>query len=262
MNDNTDMNPTLNVYGLPRYATPKELADTSAVVIDVLRAATVAAYALDAGATQILPCREIEDALTLAERFSPDEVVLGGEREGVAIDGFQLGNSPEEYSPDRVAGKTVILTTTNGTRALDHARQAAELYMASFVDASAVVSRLIGRPQIAIVCAGTDGNISDDDVLLAGLLVDQLLRRSGIVYQQNAQAITARESWLSAFALPRSLGAEPLEPERLNDRLRKTLGARNLIALGLDDDIVAASQLDRFAFAPKADPQTLRIVAG
>ena len=75
------MKPTLNVYALPKYVDPEELAGGTAVVIDVLRATTTIVYALEAGATQILPCLEIADALALAEQFSPGEVVLGGERE-------------------------------------------------------------------------------------------------------------------------------------------------------------------------------------
>lgn len=253
------MNPILNVYALPRFVAPEELAGGTAVVIDVLRAATTIAYALEAGAREIIPCREVADALALAEQFADDEIVLGGERDGVAIDGFQLGNSPEEYSPEVVDGKTVIFTTTNGTQAMAHARQADEVLVAAFVDASAVVARLLDRERISILCAGTDGRISEDDVLLAGLLVERLQRGGGIVYQQNAQAITAREMWLSSFALPQALGAETLEPERLADRLRATEGAQNLLALGLDDDILAASQIDRFDFVPLLDPHLFRI---
>ena len=170
--------------------------------------------------------------MALAERFPADEIMLGGEREGVPIEGFQLGNSPEEYSPDRVAGKTVIFTTTNGTRAMDHARQADEVLVAAFVDASAIVARLLDREKISILCAGTDGHISEDDVLLAGMLVDRIQRQGGRAYQQNGQAITARELWLNSFALPQAFGAEPFDPDLLADRLRKSLGARSLIALG------------------------------
>jgi 2-phosphosulfolactate phosphatase len=253
------MKPTLNVYALPRLVEPEELIGGTAVVIDVLRAATTIAYALDAGANEVIPCLEVADALALAEQLPADQIVLGGEREGVPIDGFQLGNSPEEYTPDRVGGKMVIFTTTNGTRTMIHARQADEVLVASFVNASAIVRRLIDREHVHILCAGTDGKISEDDVLMAGLLVDRLQRQGGLAYQQNGQAITARETWLNKFALPQSLGAEPLEPARLVDELQKTLGAQNLIALGLDDDIFAAAQIDRFDLVPRFDPQTFRI---
>jgi 2-phosphosulfolactate phosphatase len=253
------MKPTLNVYALPKYVESKELAGATAVVIDVLRAATTIAYALEAGAIEVIPCLEVSDALKLAEQFAADEIVLGGERDGVPIDGFELGNSPEEYSPDRVGGKTLIFTTTNGTRAMTHARAADEVLVAAFVNVSAIVAQLLGREKVHIICGGTDGRISEDDVLLAGMLVERLQRQAGVAYQQNGQAITAREFWLNSFALPQALGAEPLEPDRLAEQLRKSLGAQNLIALGLDDDILAASRIDRFDGAPRLDTKTFRI---
>ncbi len=253
------MNPTLNVYALPRYVDPEELSGGTAVVIDVLRASTTITYALDAGAETVIPCLEVEDAMALAEHFRHDEVVLGGEREGVPIEGFQLGNSPEEYTPVSVGGKTVIFTTTNGTRALLHARVADEILIASFVNARAVARQLFDREHVNIICSGTDGRITEEDVLLAGLLVERLQREGGMVYQQNGQAITARESWLNAFALPQALGAEPLDPDRLAAELRKSAGGQNLMALELDEDILAASWLDRFDIVPRFDPKTGRI---
>jgi 2-phosphosulfolactate phosphatase len=253
------MKPTLNVYGLPRYVAPEELAGGAAVVIDVLRAATTVAYALDAGAKEIIPCLEISDALAWAKKFDEDDIVLGGEREGLPIDGFQLGNSPEEYTADRVGGKTVIFTTTNGTRAMRHARAAEAIFVAAFVNASATAAKLLERPKIDILCAGTDGRISDDDVLVAGLLVDRLQRLTGDAFLQNGQAITAREQWLHAFATPQTIGAEPLEPERLAARLRDTPGGENLVHLGMDEDILAASYLDRFDIVALLDVQTFRI---
>lgn len=255
------MKPTLNVFALPRYVEPEELAGGTAVIIDVLRASTTIAYALAAGAEQIVPCLEVEDARCLAEQYDADDIVLGGEREGVAIEGFLLGNSPEEYTPYRVGGKRVIFTTTNGTRAMLHARKADEILVASFVNASAVAQRLYDREHINIICAGTDGNISQDDVLVAGMLVERIQRQGGIVYRQNGQAITSREFWLHSFALPQALGAEPLEPERVALELCKGLGAKNLLALGMNDDILAASWIDRFDVVPVFDPKSGEIRA-
>jgi 2-phosphosulfolactate phosphatase len=253
------MKPTLNVYALPRYAEPEDLAGGAAVVIDVLRASTTIAYALAAGAEEIVPCLEVADAWKLAKQFPEDEVILGGERDGVPIEGFQLGNSPDEYTPYRVGGKRIIFTTTNGTRAMLHARAADEVLIASLVNASAVAQRLFDREHVHIICAGTDGNISQDDVLAAGMLVERLERQGGMVYQQNGQAITAREFWLHCFALPQALGAEPLEPERVALELCKGLGAKNLLALGMNDDILAASWIDRFDIVPRYDPKTGKI---
>lgn len=255
----TGMKPVLNVYALPKYVEAEEMAGAAAVVIDVLRAATTIAHALASGAAEVLPCLTVADARKLAEPLSAEKVLLGGERHGVPIEGFQLGNSPEEYTPDRVAGKTIIFTTTNGTRAMAHARLADEVLVASFVNASAIVRRLLDRERIHIVCAGTDGNITEEDVLLAGMLVERLQRAGGAIYRQNAQAITARETWLSAFGVPQALGAESPAGEPLASVLRRSLGGRNLLELGLDDDIFAAAQIDRFDVVPLLDPQTFQI---
>jgi 2-phosphosulfolactate phosphatase len=255
------MKPTLNVYALPKLVAVEELAGGSAVVIDVLRATTSIVYALDAGAKAVFPCLAISDALALAKQLPPGEVVLAGEREGAAIEGFDLGNSPDEFTPDRVGGKMVVFTTSNGTHAISHARAADEVLLAAFVNADAVVRHLVDCHHIHILCAGTDGKISNEDVLLAGMLVERLEREGGIVYRQNGQAITAREMWLHAFALPQALGAELLDPDRVAGELRKGLGAKNLLALGLDADILAASWISRFDLVPLLDGKTMRIRA-
>jgi 2-phosphosulfolactate phosphatase len=160
-----------------------------------------------------------------------------------------------------VGGKKVIFTTTNGTRAMIHAQRADEIFLAAFLNVSAVARRLFDREHVNILCAGTDGKIGQDDVLLAGMLVERLQREGGMVYLQNGQAITARETWLHAFALPIALGAEPLDPDRLAEKLQKSLGGQNLMELGLEEDILAAARIDQFDIVPKLDPTTMRIRA-
>jgi 2-phosphosulfolactate phosphatase len=253
------MSQVLNVYALPKLADPQDLAGGTAVVIDVLRASTTVVHALEAGAEAVLPCQEVDEAWALARKFSPGQFVLGGERHGLPIDGFDLGNSPEDYTPDWVGGKVVIFTTTNGTRAMMHARFATRILIGAFVNATAVCQELLGEERIHLICAGTDGQFSRDDVLLAGLLVTRLERSGAMGYQLNAQAITARENWLSSFSLPQALGAEPLEPERLAEELYRSPGGRNLANLALDDDILAAAQVDRFQSVPELDPKKFRI---
>jgi 2-phosphosulfolactate phosphatase len=250
---------TLNVYALPKLVEAKDLVGGTAVVIDVLRSTTTIVHALAAGAREVIPCAEVEEARQIVCQLSSDQVVLGGERGGLAVLGFDLGNSPNDYTADRIQGKTLIITTTNGTRAMAHARTASQILLGAFVNVSALCSQLQGRQAIHILCSGTDGQYGDDDILLAGLLVDRLQRRDGLGYLLNAQAITAQELWLHKFDLPRALGAETLEPERLAQVLCDTPGGRNLVELGLDKDILAAAQIDRFAIVPELDPATFRI---
>jgi 2-phosphosulfolactate phosphatase len=251
--------PTLHVHALPTLVTPEEMAGGIVVVIDILRASTTIAYALEAGATEVIPCLEVEEALELFGRFATGEAVLGGERNGLRIEGFDLGNSPREYTPESVGARTVIFTTTNGTRALDRCRLARRVLMGSFVNASETFEQLLGRDNVHLLCAGTRGQIGRDDMLFAGLLVERLQRRGGLHCEMNAQAITARENWTSSFAVPYVLGAEPMPAEVLARELRRSQGGRNLIAIGLEADILTASEIDRFQCVPELDIPSFRI---
>jgi 2-phosphosulfolactate phosphatase len=257
--EGTPMTRELNVHGLPSVVTPQELSQGIVVVIDVLRASTTIVHALEAGADTVVPCLEIDEARRVAAQLPASEVVLGGERGGLLIDGFDLGNSPSEYTAQAVEGRTVVFTTTNGTRAMMHCRQAQRVLIGAFVNARAVVEELVNAERVHLLCAGTEGDYSRDDVLLAGLLVERLTRRGGMNYQLNVQALTARENWTSSFALPHALGAEPLKPERLAAELSRSPAGRRLTAIDREDDILVASQLDRFDCVPELDPKAFRI---
>ncbi|HOM17491.1 MAG TPA: 2-phosphosulfolactate phosphatase [Thermoguttaceae bacterium] len=251
----------LNVYALPTIVKPEELAGGTAVVIDVLRATTTITYALAAGAREVIACTEIDQARQIASQYAAGEVLLGGERGGRPIDGFDLGNSPREYTPENVAGRTIVFTTSHGTAALAHVRTARQVFLAAFVNAQAVCDRLAGEDAIHIVCAGTQGQISRDDVLAAGLLVERIQRSSGDAYRLNAQAITARENWRYSFAVPFAVDAEPIPTDRLVAELRQSLAGQHLCELGYEEDITAAAQMDRFDCTPGMDPATMRITA-
>lgn len=253
------MSPALNVYALPTIVSPEQLAGGIAVVIDVLRASTTIVHAALAGAREVIPCTEVDEARRIAAGFAPGDAVLGGERGGLCIDGFDLGNSPSEYTPQSVGGRIVVFTTTNGTQALAVCRQAARVLIGAFVNARAVCQRLAEQEQVHLVCAGTRGEIGRDDVLLAGLLVERLVRRGGVNYTLNAQAITARENWLASFAVPIALGAEPMNPQLLARQLQNSPAGQNLTALGLGQDILEAAQLDLYDCVPEMDPRTMRI---
>ncbi|MBN1589373.1 MAG: 2-phosphosulfolactate phosphatase [Pirellulales bacterium] len=251
----------LNVHSLPSLVADEELAGSVAVVIDVLRASTTIVTALASGAREILPCEDVDQARVEAARLPPETTLLGGERQAMPIDGFDLGNSPSEYSSEKVAGKTIVFTTTNGTRALARCHGASRILLGAFVNASAVLDALAGAERVHLVCAGTDEQMSYDDVLFAGMLVERLQQRRDMLYELNAQAITAGETWKHAFALPISLGAEPLPAERLAEKLQKSLGGESLVKAGLKEDILAAAQVDRYAIVPELNLNSGRVIA-
>jgi 2-phosphosulfolactate phosphatase len=157
----------------------RDLSATHCVVLDVLRATSTMLTALANGANRIFPAREISDALRL--RAEHPGALLAGERDGVRILSaqtggvdFDLGNSPREFSPERVAGREIIMTTTNGTRALQACLGAERIFPGAWLNLGALAKRLC-REQAArllVVCAGTYEEAAYEDTLAAGALCD------------------------------------------------------------------------------------------
>jgi hypothetical protein len=124
----------LDVFLTPGEISPSEITDRTVVVIDILRASTTIVEALSAGAKSIYPVASIEEALRLANTFGRDEVLLCGERRCLPIEGFDLGNSPREFTAERVAGKTLVMSTTNGTNVMSLTTGATRVYIASLLN--------------------------------------------------------------------------------------------------------------------------------
>jgi 2-phosphosulfolactate phosphatase len=153
-----------------------DLRATACVVFDVLRATSTFVTALRNGAKAIIPVGEISEALVIRQKRP--EVLLGGERDGVRISAnginFDLGNSPREYTPETVRGKTIVSTTTNGTRALRACAGAQTVLAASFLNLTATAEFLQRKnfKNVLLVCAGTGENAALEDVLAAGALCE------------------------------------------------------------------------------------------
>lgn len=233
---------------LPRPDRISESTDV-AVVIDVLRATSVMATALAAGAARIVTCREISEARELAQRWQPD-VLLCGERGCQPIEGFDLGNSPGEYVDSRVVNKTLVLTTTNGTRAIEAASDAGELITASFLNLSAVIDSLAVSERVHLVCAGTEGEVTAEDVLLAGAIVHECQRRYAAELSDD-DSLLARQWWRSCA--PDSLASDPAFPsgKELAQRLRETRGGRNLVRVGYQPDLMRCAAVDSVTAIPR-----------
>lgn len=168
----------LDVFLAPSELSPAALDGRIVAVIDVLRATTTIAAALHAGARTVIPFLETEDAVRSAKQFDRGEVKLAGERHMVAIPGFDLGNSPLEFTPAAVQHRTVLLTTTNGTRALLASDDAKAVYIASYVNFSVTLSQLQhslnSGHDITMVCAAREGTPSLEDSACAGRFVREL----------------------------------------------------------------------------------------
>jgi len=154
---------------------PRDARRLAAVVIDVLRATTTLTVALAHGALRVVPVEGREQALALRAR--QPGVLLCGERGGVKIPGFDLGNSPEEYGAEAVAGRTLVFASTNGSRAMLACAGCGIRLLGAFVNASAVVDSLSGRPFVLLACAGKEGRFGLEDAACAGWLCQALEAR-------------------------------------------------------------------------------------
>ncbi len=241
----------LHVHFLPALMNSSNLAGGTAVIIDILRASSTIITALHNGAKCVVPCGTPDEARLIREKSNGESVLLGGERGGVLIDGFDCGNSPTEYAASRVAGKTIVFTTTNGTRALLKAAAAETILIGAFVNRQAVVDRLHAdqRP-VHLVCAGTDGEITGEDVLFAGAVVEALQQRhaSGRLTAQrwtlNDCAVIARGFWRQSVGANSLVGGDENLSAGIEAAMRVTHGGRNLIELGYDNDISLCSAVD------------------
>lgn len=259
----------LRVHLLPALFEPEDVRGGIAVILDILRASTVIVHALANGAEAIVPCLTIDAAREAAHALATGgqraltstdasgacatpSVLLGGEREGVAIPGFDLDNNPFAYAEDVVRGKTIVFTTTNGTKALHRSVLAERVFIGAFVNLQAVVDVLASeRRPIHLVCAGTRDKVSGEDVLAAGAIIDRLLEefgnRDGDLVDDQAQ-----------IALSHFLNAN-LCDDMFRQSMRNSYGGRNCRRLGFDAQIDRASTFDLFDLVPEYHHATGRI---
>jgi 2-phosphosulfolactate phosphatase len=235
------------------------LAGKTAVVLDVLRATSSMIQALASGAARVVPTMEVVEAVALRDRRPRGTVVLGGERGGLQIPGFDVGNTPQEFSPEVVGGKTVVMTTTNGTRALLMALPAARLYVAALTNAAATARAVAARGagDIVRVGAGTERRVSWDDTLGAGAVIERLIggaasttegERGAGEYLLTDSAMIALEIWRLAKG-------------DVQAALRRGRGGRNVMKFGLEAAFATCGAVDSIDFAARVKKEPLEIVA-
>ncbi|MFL0248637.1 2-phosphosulfolactate phosphatase family protein [Candidatus Clostridium stratigraminis] len=153
----------------------EKVKDKTVVIIDMLRATSVITTAIANGCKEVLPVLTIEEAMELS-RKNRDKFILGGERKALKIEGFDCSNSPKEYGREVVKNKSIILTTTNGTRAIKGSEEARNIYIGAMINAKAVAALLaVSKEDIVIVNAGTYNEFSMDDFICSGYIIDCLL---------------------------------------------------------------------------------------
>ncbi|NMA95352.1 MAG: 2-phosphosulfolactate phosphatase [Clostridiales bacterium] len=182
----------IEVYETYNSVKEADIRDKLAVVIDVLRATSTIVTSLNNGCREVIPVSDIEEAVDISKNYDREECLLTGERNSLKIEGFDLSNSPAEFTRQVVKGKSVIITTTNGTNAIRQAGSAKDAVIGSLLNAQAVSDYIISKGEdVAFICAGTEGKFSLDDVLGAGAIIDRL-DREGIELELDDLAVVAK----------------------------------------------------------------------
>lgn len=216
----------------------EQLKDKSAAVFDILRATSTIVTAMANGCREVIPVVTVEEALSFSQR---ENIILGGERNSFKIPGFHHGNSPLEYTTEKVKGRTLVLTTTNGTRAIRGASKgAAQVLIGSLLNAGAVAREIIRLGKDAtLVCAGTRGKFSLEDTVAAGMVICEVMRTA-------AEGSIKLESDLvvAAYQLALHYREEPLQI------LNHSLHGQKLADMGLSEDLTWCASLNLIDLVP------------
>ena len=232
---------TLDVAFSPLGLVPGDFAGRTVLVVDVLRATSTICAALHHGARAVIVAADASEATGIAQRLGTPDVLLAGERQGEDIPGFDLGNSPLEMAPASVTGKTLVMTTTNGTAALLATAGAREVVVAAGVNLTAASAwartALDEGSEVLVLCAGRNHGFGLDDAYLAGRLVVEALggrrRRRGL-----------NDAALVAIDLVRRYG------DRMERVLALSAAGRALTAIGKREDLHVAAIVDCHPIVP------------
>jgi len=229
----------LDVLITPGEQLPGDVASRTVVVVDVLRASSTIVEALAAGARALYPVAEVEEALRLANTLGRDDVLLCGERKSLAIDGFDLGNSPGDFTPERVAGKMIVMSTTNGTGALVAASVGARVIVGSWLNLSAVVDELVRtNAEPIFYCSGREGRFALEDAVCSGIMAARVIAAAGedMDWELNDGAMAAL-----------AMADRYADPDEL---FRLTAAGKQIVEVGLREDLAFCALTDRHGVVP------------
>jgi len=228
----------IDLFVIPLEIAEEKLKDRTVVVIDVLRASTSICQALASGAKEVIPMDSPAEAIELADSLSSDKVLLCGEREGQIIEGFDLGNSPLEYTPDRVKGRTLIFSSTSGSRTIVRARLASDTMVGGLVNIQSVMDYFPDSlDDLVILCAGKWQYYSMEDCVCGGMLIDKLLERYQSV-ELNDGANTARILY-------------QYYKDSLLDMINNSAHGRYLASIGMEKDLSLCAALNSIPVLPR-----------
>jgi len=229
------------------YCDELNFSGKNTIVIDVLRATTVIATALSNGAREIIPVGSIDFAMKISGNSSDRQTLLCGERNTKMIDGFNLGNSPFEYSKEIVEGKSIVLYTSNGTKSVVKAKYSDNLFTAAFVNLSSVVEAVKDYDEIQILCSGSSGPFCIEDTVCAGNIISELSKI------KNQPELT--DAGLASLLLYER------HENNILAMLKNSEHGKLLIENGFGKDIEFCSQVNLFQVAPKLSNGVLKNIS-
>jgi 2-phosphosulfolactate phosphatase len=238
---------------VPLISPPADGGPDAAVVIDVLRATTTIAWALQNGAEAIQAFASLQELEAAAEAWPAEARLRAGERGGERVAGYDLGNSPLAVTPALVGGKRIFMSTTNGTRSLAAVREVPLLLTACLPNRTAVARRLLERgcQRVWVVGSGWEGDYSLEDSLAAGALASALCE---LAVAPHGQVQFTNDEMLAALALWQQWRQDP------ETCLRVASHGQRLMGLGdHDSDLACCSAVDTLQVVPmQAEPGVLR----
>ncbi len=228
----------IDIQSVPYAPSPSLLFDRAVVVIDILRATSVIIHAMSQGAMEIIPVSTVEDAFQMAKAFPRGFILLGGEKESKNIPGFDLGNSPREYVAERVKGKKLILTTTNGTKAFHLVSSGKEILVGSFFNIGTIAQKCLELDKdLLIFPSGDEGNFSLEDTICGGMLIQ-------LITGTAERPVTLTDASECAKILY----------ERFKDNLVEAFylsrHGRELINRGFEEDLAYCARVDAIPLIP------------
>lgn len=233
----------LSIYFTPLGVSAADIAGKPVIVLDVLRTTTTIVAALGNGARGVVPAQTADDAVRLAGNLEKDSVLLAGERRLERIEGFALGNSPREMSAELVRGKTIVMSTTNGTGAIVSAEAGKPVLVAAATNFTATVERarqaFEQTGEIVVLCSGRERQFALEDAYAAGRFAQAL------VPGRQRRSADLNDGAIAALELVRRYG------DKWKNAITASAAAHDLKRMGFKQDVATATEVDTHRIVPE-----------
>ena len=217
---------------------PNTIKRRVAIIVDVLRASTSIITALTNGCQGVIPVAEVEEARKLAKAYPAESVLLAGERNEMPISGFDLSNSPLDYTAERVNNKRIIFTSSNGSKLFSYAHDADITVVGGFINITILSNYIVNCDlDVAILCAGKNGYFALEDAVCGGMIIEKIVNSSSTQLQLNDGAV-ASQILYRHYA------------HHIGEMLLRSSHGKRLLEIGQEKDIASCGSIDSAATVP------------